>query len=486
MKYTPHDYQRDLDAFLREHDCGAVILDMGLGKTVGVLTHLRRIIGRDVCKGALVVAPLRVVVSTWPDEVRKWDHLRSLDVVRIEGSPVSRTINKTKDADIVGVETIHTKPNEASLAALRSNADVYLASYDILPGLAEWIAGAKTLPFDAIIFDESSKMKNPSARRFKLCKPILARFRWRYVLTGTPAPQGYGDLWSQFYLVDGGKRLGAFVTHYRERFFDPPDRKRRWKWEIRKASIPIIEKRIADVSLCLRAVDHLDMPELRENKVPVVLPPKLRSVYEDMERNLFDALDDDEPVNVATCRDRCRQFTSGAVYTEKGGKEWQEFHDLKLEALDDIIEDANGTPVFVLYDYRHELERLRKRYPRAPWIGGGCKERDAAKAIVDWNAGKVPVLLAHPKSIGHGINLQHGGHILVWTSGTWSSEEHNQTLARLWRQGQRSRFVISHTIYCPATVDVLRAAAVRDKITTERGLIAALIEYRKAKRCAKV
>lgn len=462
MKWIPHGYQKRTARFIVEKPKAAVWLDMGLGKTVSTLTAISVLQDRLESRAALVVAPLRVCQLTWPDEVAKWDHLKHLRVSSIIGEAKERE------------------------AACRAQADIYLINYENLIWLySKMAAKMKSAPWDMLVLDEASKMKNPTSRRFKILKPHLSTFSRVVELTGTPAPQSYEDLWSQVFLLDRGERLGTYITHYRDQYFRSVD-PNGYKLVMVQGAKEKIERKIQDLVLCMKAEDYLEMPKLIENIVEVPLPEEARKQYKKLEEEMYLVLDASEgkaveALNAASLSSKLRQMTSGAIYDPQklnedgnpvGERTWHDVHSAKLEAVDDIIEEANGQPVMVVYEFQSELARLLAKYPKAPWIGGGSKGN--VKTIeTAWTRGEIPILLVHPASVGHGLNLQYGGHIQVWTSGTWSLELDDQTVARLYRQGQ-TKPVIVHRLVCPKTVDEVVVKAIREKTTGQANLVAAL------------
>jgi SNF2 family DNA or RNA helicase len=482
VKFTPHNYQLKGVKHALQNEYCAEFLDMGLGKTVITLTAIATLLDRCKVRGVLIVAPKRVCDITWPTEIRKWDHTRRLTHIQILGSPTAKEIKR-------GNKVVTTRPSATALSALSSVRDIYLANYEILPSLAVWMAAQKTIPWDMIVWDESSKMKSASSRRFKLMKPVLGRFSRGMLLSGTPAPQSYEDLWSQFYLLDGGERLGQFVSHFRDRYFQTVDRYGYIK-KLRPGSATTIERKIQDITLCLKAEDYLSMPKLVHTVVDVPLSSKLRDQYEKFEEEMFIQLesgDGVEALNAASLSSKCRQFTSGAIYKAReideqgkpiGPKEWSEVHEAKMDALEEVIDGACGNPVLVAYEFQHELARLQKRWPKATWLGGSA---DAAKIVRDWDAGKIQVLIAHPASIGHGLNLQYGGNRLVFTSGTWSLELYEQTICRFYRQGQTKPVLVYH-LRVPRTADVAVGTAIGRKAKSQAALLAALKAYRVGKK----
>lgn len=472
MFYKPHAYQEHGRRFMLTHPATAGFMDMGLGKTVTTLTAFNDLWTGLQVRAMLVLAPIRVVENVWPDEVEKWDHLRHLRVSIVRGSPVSRPIT-VRDRLLDEQEHRMSKPSASAADALRPGFDVYLTNYENLPALCLWMTKQTELPFDMVVYDESTKMKSASARRFKLLKPHLSKFKRAVLLTGTPTPNSYLDLWSQIYLLDQGARLSDFVTHYKDRYFSV----NRYSFEVKlKPGADVaIRKRIADISLCLRSEDYLTLPPVVENTIKLDMPAKLRQRYDTFRQELAMTLDkiSVEAFNAASLSNKCRQFTSGAVYetAPRPTGKWEALHDLKLDAVEDVIEEANGESVLVVYEFKHELERLRKRWPKAPWIGGGCK--DADRSIREWNKGKHRVMLAHPASLGHGVNLQDGGRIMVWTSGSWSYELYAQMVKRLHRQGQRGK-VFVHRLCMRSTVDDVVMATLDGKHKSQRELLVAL------------
>lgn len=448
--YKPHAYQRRAKQFLLDKKFANFWLDMGLGKTSVALTAIEELRFLWDIRAALVVAPIRVIENVWPEEAAKWRHLTKLKLVPIRGSARQRRI------------------------ALETHADVYLINYELLIWLAEELDDMDRPPWDMVVFDESTKMKAHGARRFKKFRRWSLAAKRRVCMTGSPRPNTYLDLWAQTYLLDGGDRLMEFFTHYRDRWFEHNP----WTHEtkIRKGADKAIEARIRDITLCMRSEDYLELPPVVYNSIKVALPPKAMALYREFEKEMFVKLagGEVEAESAATLSMRCRQLTSGAVYYqehEDAPRKVVLLHEAKLDALEDVIEEANGESVLVVYEFKHELMRLLKRWPKTRWIGGGCT---GAKASIDaWNARKVPLMFVHPASVGHGINLQHGGRIMVWTSGTWSYEQYAQMVKRLHRQGQ-AQAVIVHMLVATGTVDETVLATLREKKTGQDALLDAL------------
>lgn len=485
MKFVPHGYQkRGIKHILSNPYC-AEFLDMGLGKTPITLSAISILLDRCQSHGVLIVAPKRVCELTWPTEIRKWDHTKHLTWTQIIGSPLSKKIRrKGKEID--------TKPSERALHSLSLTKDVYLVNYELLPELAKWMATQKVCPWDMIVWDESSKMKSAASRRFKFMKPVLGKFSRGVLLSGTPAPQSYEDLWSQFYLLDRGERLGPFVSHFRDRYFNTVDRYGYIK-VLKHGAKETIEKKISDITLCLQASDYLKMPKLIHNVIEVPLSPKMRKQYDEFEREMFLRLesdDDIEALNAASLSAKCRQFTSGAIYKERklnekgepiGKREWMPLHDAKMDALEELVEAQCGKPLLVAYEFKHELERFLKKFPKAVWLGGNA---DTKKIEKQWTAGKIPLMIAHPASVGHGLNLQYGGHTLAFISGTWSLELYEQIICRFYRQGQRYPVMVHH-LRVPKTIDDAVGLSNSRKARTQRELLDVLKAYNGGKNRGK-
>lgn len=455
MRFVPRKYQSRAIAFGLKNPVSAFLLDMGLGKTVCTLSIVAREIDECLSPGVCIVAPLKVVQQVWAQEAKLWDHTQHLKIVTVEGSAEQRAAILTE-----------------------GGADIYLLSYSNLLWLADWMLQNQP-PFDGVVFDESSMVKSPSSKRFKRMKPFMPFFRRRMLLTGTPASEGLINLWSQYYLLDQGERLGKYITHFKSEHYTQQDRYG-YKLNLRPGHDKIIHDAVKDITLALRAEDHLQMEPVTYNVIKVPLSEKDHDRYKEFEREMFLQLGKDEAVeslNAASLSMKCRQFTSGAMYKEDGG--WVQLHDAKMSALADIIDEMNGQPLLVAYEFRHEAERFAKAYPKAPIIGGGAKQAMVTKAFKDWNAKKVPLMFVHPQSVGHGVNLQYGGHTLVWFTTTWSGERYQQTVARLHRQGQKMPVIVHH-LCCPGTVDSLPISAQRRKATSQKSLMVALAKYKQS------
>ena len=443
MKYSPHDYQTYATNFILDHPVAAVFLDMGLGKSVITLTAIY-----DLCldsflvRKVLVVAPLRVARDTWPAEIRKWDHLKGLSYSVAVGTEVERK------------------------AALQQRVSVYIINRENVQWLVE--ESGLTFDYDMVVVDELSSFKSYQAKRFRSLLKVRPGVQRMVGLTGTPSSNSLMDLWAEFRLLDLGKRLGRFITNYRNTYFQPD--KRNGQVVFSYKPLPGAEDRIyeaiSDITISMKAVDHLDMPECVMNEVKVALSEKERKTYETMRRDLVVSLQGEEidAGNAAALANKLSQMANGAVYSEN--KHYLELHSRKLDALEDLIEAANGKPVLVAYWFKHDLERIRKRFT--------VREISTSKDIADWNAGEIPVAVIHPASAGHGLNLQAGGSTMIWFGLTWSLELYQQVIARLWRQGQKADTVVIHHIITAGTIDERIMSALRKKEKTQSALIDAV------------
>lgn len=425
-----HGYQETAVEHLMDNPFSALFLEMGLGKTVSTLTAVNTLIYEHLeCSTALVIGPKRVVESVWASEAQKWDHLRHLKVSKIIGD-----VKKRKKA-------------------LREKADIYLISRDNIAWLCGQFGGSM-LPYDICVIDELSSFKNPKSIRFKALRNVQPSFSRVIGLTGTPAPNGLIDLWSQIYLLDRGERLGKYLTRYREDYFDAGAKNGHvvYKYILKQGGEEAIHAKISDICMSMKATDYLDMPELIVNPIEIYFPADLQKRYDDFEReqvlSLFEGQPIEEGISVlsaAALSNKLLQFANGAVYDED--KNWHEVHDLKIEAVKELVEDSTG-PILIAWTYRHDKERLDKALKKY-----SPRHLKDDQDILDWNEGKIKVLMMHPASGGHGLNLQAGGNTIVWFGQTWSLELYQQLNARLYRQGQTQKGVIIHKLVCLKTMD---------------------------------
>jgi Superfamily II DNA/RNA helicases, SNF2 family len=446
MKYNPHKYQSYATDFIINNPIAAVLLEMGLGKSVITLTAMKKLFETNtVCK-VLVIAPLRVARDTWPQEIKKWDHLKGM-----------------KYAVAVGTET------ERKAAILRNEPVTIINRENV-----DWLINKSGLPFDfdMVVIDELSSFKSYGAKRFKALLKVRPFIKRIVGLTGTPSSNGLMDLWAEFRILDFGKRLGRYITRYRLSYFEPDKRNAQMVFSYKplpRAEDAIYDK-ISDITISMKSVDYLDMPECVINEVPVFMSPSEQSVYDDFREDMVVKLKNEEidAANAAVLSGKLLQMANGAVYDEMG--EAQLIHDRKLDMLEDLIEGANGKPVLVAYWFKHDLVRIEQRLKtlKIPYA-----KLDTSDSIERWNKGEVPVMLCHPASSGHGLNLQAGGSTLIWFGLTWSLELYQQTNARLWRQGQKETVVIHHII-CGGTIDEDVMDALKRKEKTQSALIDAV------------
>jgi SNF2 family DNA or RNA helicase len=439
MQYNPHEYQTYATNFILEHPVAAVLLEMGLGKSVITLTAIYELmLNRFEVEKVLVIAPLRVARDTWPAEIEKWEHLKGLTYSVSIGTEAER------------------------LAALRRPAHLYLINRENV----DWLITKSGIPFafDMVVIDELSSFKSHAAKRFKSLLKVRPTVKRMVGLTGTPSSNGLMDLWAEFRILDMGQRLGRYITHYRNNFFVPDKRNQQmiFSYKPRAGAEDAIYRLISDITISMKSADFLKMPECIINEVPVALSEKEWSVYQALKEDMVVDLKNEEidAVNAAVLSGKLLQMANGAVYNEE--KDIIHIHDRKLDALEDLIEGANGKPVLVAYWYNHDLQRIKERF--------SVREIKTSQDIKDWNNGDIPVAVIHPASAGHGLNIQFGGSTIIWFGLTWSLELYQQTNARLWRQGQNDTVVIHHII-AKDTIDEDVMAALRKKEKIQSALI---------------
>lgn len=447
MKYEPHDYQVYASEYIKEHDAAAVFLECGLGKTSITLTAIHDLMfDRFEIHKVLIIGPIRVVTMSWPDEIKKWDHTSDL-----------------RYSVAVGTES-------ERMAALEAQADLYLINRENV----QWLVEKSGLPFDydMVVVDELSSFKNWQAKRFKALMKVRPKVKRIVGLTGTPSSNGLMDLFAEYKLLDMGQRLGRFIGQYRSRYFMPDKTSGHvvYSYKLLPGAEEAIYDRISDITISMKSADHLKMPELVNSRYMVRLDEPELVKYERMKRDLLLKLPEGEvtAANAAALSGKLSQMANGAVYSDDGT--YETIHDRKLDALEDIIEAANGKPVLAAYWYQHDLERIQERLSE---FKIGCARLDKERNIRRWNEGKIPVGLIHPASAGHGLNLQSGGNILVWFGLTWSLELYQQTVARLWRQGQKEMVSVIH-ILSEKTIDEQIMHALETKDHTQRALIDAV------------
>lgn len=442
MKYKPHEYQSYATEFILSHPISAVFLEMGLGKSVITLSAIFDLCLDSflVCK-VLVIAPLRVARDTWPAEINKWDHLKGLSYSVAVGTEKER------------------------IDALKKQSTVYIINRENV----DWLVHKSGIPFhfDMVVIDELSSFKSYGAKRFKSLLKVRPSIKRIVGLTGTPSSNGLMDLWAEFRILDLGQRLGRYISHYRNTYFKPDKRNAQiiFSYKPLPGAEEEIYKQISDITISMKSTDYLTMPEFVSNEVFVTLSEKEWKVYSDFKEDMVANLGDEEidAVNAAVLSGKLLQMANGAVYDSENKA--HVIHDKKLDALEDLIEGANGKPVLVAYWYKHDLERIKDRFP--------VRQIQSSKDIEDWNDGKIPIAVIHPASAGHGLNLQSGGSTLIWFGLTWSLELYQQTNARLYRQGQKDTVIVHHII-TKNTIDEDVLLALTKKEKTQYALIDAV------------
>lgn len=454
MFWQPHEYQKEAVKFLITHGSGSLWLDPGLGKTAIVLEAFRILKHKGLAKKMLVVAPLRPVYGVWPKEVDKWEQFANYSVGILHGGGKDKVINK--------------------------NHDIYVINFEGL----RWLAGklnGKTWPFEILVIDEISYMKNTQTQRFKTLKPLLNNFDRRWGLTGSPAPNSLLDIFGPQYIIDQGATFGPFISKFRTDYFYPSGYGG-YEWKLLPDGEQRIYEKLGDKVLRMAALDHLDLPELAYNDIRIDLPEGARAIYEDFEKKLTIELETGNvtAVNAAVAVMKGQQIANGGSYLDQDGtdaaRKTIHIHDAKTEAVLDLVEELSGQPCVIGYHFQHDLERLQAAFPEAPVIGSGVVGKALEGITTQWNAGEVPVLLAHPMSAGHGLNLQGAGHAVIWYSLTWSLEIYEQFIRRLWRQGQKNHIMVHHII-ARNTVDEAIMLAIQRKDKTQQNLLNAVRDY---------
>ena len=442
MKFIPHDYQQYAIQFLTEHPVAALLLDMGLGKTVTTLTAINELLfDRFEIRRVLVIAPLRVARDTWSAEIEKWEHLKHLKYSVAVGTPAERR------------QALHTK------------TDICILNRENI----SWLVEKSHIPFDfdMLVIDELSGFKNHQTKRFKALMKVRPKVKRIVGLTGTPSSNGLMDLWAEFRLLDMGQRLGRFIGQYRTAYFQPDKRNGLVVYSYKP--LPQAEKqiydKISDITISMKAIDYLQMPELLLTESRVQLSKQEAERYKQLKQDLVLDLPEGEitATNAAALSNKLCQMSNGAIYDDENNM--IPIHSRKLDALEDMIESANGKPVLVAYWFKHDRTRITERLRK---LGVVYQEIKSAESIKNWNSRKLQVALIHPASAGHGLNLQAGGNFLVWFGLTWSLELYQQTNARLWRQGQQSETVVIQHIITKGTIDehILKALQAKDETQT--------------------
>lgn len=452
MKFTPHDYQSYCIDYIKSHPVSALFLDCGLGKTVITLSAIRDLVLDEMKVSAvLVIAPLRPARDTWPAELKKWDHLKDLDISVVIGDKKTR------------------------IAAINSDALIHVVNRENVKFLVEYFEkSGQRWPYDTVVIDELSSFKNYQSQRFKWLRKIRPFVKRWIGLTGTPTSNGLMDLFSEIGILDGGERLGRFIGRFRESYFKPgsmnPSTGIVFSYTPRPGAEEKIYERISDITISMKALDYLHLPDCIYVNHEVKMSPSEQRFYDQLKRDLIIPTEDGDidAANAASLSNKLLQMSNGAVYDENKAARF--IHSRKLDMLEDLIEAANGQPVLIAYWFKHDRTRIIEHLTAA---GYDPRDIKSSEDIELWNSGSIPVALIHPASAGHGLNIQSGGHILIWFGLTWSLELYQQTNARLWRQGQQETVTIHH-IVTKNTVDEDVLSALASKDVTQEKLIAAV------------
>lgn len=434
-----HDYQKTAVSKAVENGFYALWITMGLGKSAISVTAIKELFDEFLIHKVLIIAPLRVCLNTWPVEIDKWSDMKFIQLAGLT------TAKRT--------------------AALNRKASIFIVNRELIPWLVEYYKNK--WPFDMVVIDEASSFKNPSSKRFKALNKVRPFIKRMLQLTGSPAPNGLLDIYAPIKLLDKGERLGRTITQYKQRYFTSDYMG--WVWTIREGCEPLIYNKVDDITLSMKSIDYLDMPEVVYNNIYVELPNRIREIYKELQKEMYVQLSDEEHLNAvsaAVVSNKCLQVANGTVYLEDTEKD---LHDEKLKALDSIIGEAEGNPILVAYNFKSDLRKIKKQFKQAI-------ELDKKPATVEkWNRKEIPLLVAHPASCGHGLNLQEGGFILVWYGMNWSLELYEQMNARLHRQGQKETVFIHH-IMASDTVDENVLTVLEGKATVQEALMEATKE----------
>lgn len=454
VPWSPKEYQERAIRMLLGQQSGGLFLDPGLGKTSTILATFKILKAKGFATKLLIVAPLRPCYKVWPDEIKKWENFKDLTYTILHGKDKER--NLCLDVDI----------------------------YIINPEGLQWLFGQiKSRPnFDALCVDESTKFKNSQSKRFKLLRPLIPLFKRRWILTGTPSPNGIEDLFGQIYILDQGRALGKYITHFRNAYFERSGFNL-YEWKPRHGAFQEIVEKISPLVLQLSAEDYLQMPELVFRSIDIDLPPEVMVKYLEIEDQFISELEGGTIVagNAAAAGTKCRQIANGAVYGEDendGSRVWYPLHDEKLEALESFLEELGGKPCIILYEFDHDRQRILAHLGDIPVLGG-LSPKKFEETMDRFNRGEIPYVLGHPGSMAHGLNLQDACHHVIWFGITWDLEFYDQAIARVYRQGQKSERVYVYHIVARHTKDedVMRSLTAKDR--NQQSLLGALSSHRR-------
>ena len=456
MYWVPHKYQQKAVKFLLTSGSGQLWLDPGLGKTSISLQTIKALKDSNQIKKVLILAPLRPAYAVWPAEIQKWDNFNDLTCTVLHGSD--------KDKKIL------------------EDTDIHILNFDGLAWFSGMVRKLGKFDYDLLVVDEISYLKNTRTQRFKSLSPLLDKFKRRWGLTGSPAPNSLMDIFGPQLVIDQGATFGKYITHFRSAYFQPAGYNG-YSWQLKPNADKEIHNKLAGKVLRMSAEDYLDLPELTTNRVYVDLPKDARAIYKELEDKLFLEMDNGEvsAVNAAVAVGKCQQIANGAIYLDGAEREVRYVHEEKINAVEELVEELSGQPCLIGYHFQHDLVRLKKSFPNAPVIGSGVSGDELNNIIDIWNKGETTVLLAHPQSASHGLNLQGSGHAVIWFSNTWSLETYDQFIRRLWRQGQRNNIIV-HQIIARKTIDEAIVAAIGNKDKTQRSLMNAMKDYQQVRK----
>jgi SNF2 family DNA or RNA helicase len=479
--WKPHLYQKKAVKFLLEHGAAGLLLSPGLGKSSITLAAIKLLIKAKVASKILVIAPLRVAHSTWPGEATKWLDFKDLKMVVLHGPDKEALLKSEADIYVINPEGLDWLLGVTKTKSIRTGKNTVTAD----------VKKFKKLDFDTLVIDELTKFKNHSSDRFKAMKQVLHLFKRRWGLTGSPAANGLLQLFGQMYMLDQGNALGQYVMHYQKTYFTPA-----WNgfgWDIKPGGEDQIYEKISPLCLRMAAEDYLDMPQLIENIIRVEMPEKAFLQYLNMENNLVAQMDSGKVTakTAGVSMGKCRQMASGAVFLTpevtgllkppKTKRDWAEIHTVKIEALEDLIEELQGSPLLVAYEFEHDMERLRKAFPTAVFASD-YQAKDFKKLEDKWNRGEIEVLFGQPQGLSHGLNLQEAGYHVAWFTLTWDGEIYEQFIKRVLRQGNKSKKVFVHVILCDNTVDLVVWNSLHTKEKVQQNLFDGLEKLSKSRR----
>lgn len=485
--WKPHAYQKKAVKFLLEHACAALFLDPGLGKSSITLAAIKMLKAKKLVSKVLLIAPLRVCYNVWPKETTKWEDFGGLRVEVLHGPGKDEALARDADIYVINPEgldwllqTKKTKKVSAKTGKVTTQIEVDLRRF-------------KKLGFDTLVIDELTKFKHTNSSRFKALKLVHKTFGRRWGLTGSPASNGLLDLFGQCYILDEGRALGPYVTHYKMKYFNPID-KNGFVWVPREGAQDEIYERLSPLALRMAAEDYLDMPQVIENNIKLDLPDSARAIYDRLEEDLIASVEDKVVVasNAAVASGKCRQVANGGLYLDpevtamgfaipKGKKEWVDLHTEKADALENLVEELQGSPLLVAYDFGHDLARLRAKFPNAAFA---CDYSMAKFSQLEdaWNRGEIPLLFGHPQSVGHGLNLQGSGNHVAWHSMTWDFELYDQFIRRIRRQGSKAKKIFVHHFLMRDTIDEIMLYSLKSKNKGQQALFNGLKELAKKRR----